>query len=150
MPGDIINSPIESRHPVDVAFGAKELDPRQQRLLDKLPAYGSEAVVKKRDVSMLDLSAMTAATGDEFALFTKGKERLVVRGGLLHGIHGVPVNPERAQALKAQGYKWSGHTHPEVNIVPSGGDRAVLEAFEQNQSVIYNPFGRFIHFGRDW
>lgn len=148
--GDIINSPIESRHPVEVAsaFG-KGLDARQQGILNMLPGYGSETIVRKRDVSMLDLAAMTASTGDEFAMFTKGGERLLVRGGLQHGIHGVPINPERAARLKAQGYRWSGHTHPETNIMPSGGDRAVLEAFEQSQSVIYNPYGRFVRFGRN-
>ena len=36
--------------------------------------------LRKRDVSMLDLSAMTAETGDEFAMFTRRGERLIVRG----------------------------------------------------------------------
>lgn len=32
---------------------------------------------------MADLSALTAHTGDEFALFTKGKDRLIIRGNSL-------------------------------------------------------------------
>ena len=49
-------------------------------VLDKLNGYGSHVTVRKRDVSMLDLAAMTAATGDEFAMFTRGGKRLIVRG----------------------------------------------------------------------
>jgi len=148
--GDTINSLIESRHPADIIFGTRGLDARQQKILDRLPGYGSEVVVNKRDVSMLALSAMTAATGDEFAMFTKGGERLVVRGGIEAGLRQVPIDIVRAIALSAQGYKWSGHTHPETNVVTSNGDRLVLKAFGQSQSVIYNPLGRFTRFGGDW
>ena len=31
--GGVISNPIETRHPVDVAFGGRELNKRQQRVL---------------------------------------------------------------------------------------------------------------------
>ena len=126
------------------------MDARQQDILSRLPGYGSELTVKKRDVSMIDLAAMTAATGDEFAMFTKGGERLICRGGVINGVNIVPINARRAAELKAQGYRWSGHTHPETSVIISDGDRVVLKAFGQAQSVVYNPFGRFTKFGGDW
>jgi len=42
--------------------------------------FDSKVIVDKKSVNMADLSALTAHTGDEFALFTKGKDRLIIRG----------------------------------------------------------------------
>ena len=62
-----IELPIEQKHTgkgnPNAVFGI-ELNNRQKDLLEKLS----------------DLSALTAHTGDEFALFTKGKDRLIIRG----------------------------------------------------------------------
>ena len=69
---------IESTHPVDVLFEAKKLSKRQMAVLGKLKGYGSQAIVNKRDVTMLDLAALTAATGDEFAMFTRKGERFLL------------------------------------------------------------------------
>ena len=54
-----IGSPIELGHPADVALGGKELSQRQQKLLNALPGFGDSVTVSKKDVSMLDLSALT-------------------------------------------------------------------------------------------
>ena len=136
-----INNPIEQGHPADIAFGAKELSPGQQEILDKLPEYGSQAIVRKRDVSMLDLSALTAKTGDEFAMFTRKGYRLIVRGD----IERVPVNSGMAKELRDAGYRCSGHTHPgfsDASLIASDGDRLILAAFGQDSSSLYNAAGR--------
>ena len=144
--GDTINapigSPIEQAHPADVVFGANGLNSRQQALLERLPGYGSQTVLKKRDVSMLDLSAITAKTGDEFAMFTRKGKRLIVRGDN----HNVPIGKMDAIRPRNDGYQWSGHTHPgfgDTSLIPSDGDRQILEAFEQSKSALYNSAGRF-------
>jgi len=137
-----IMTPVESGHPVDVLFGVKTLDKRQQGILDKLPMYGSRAVIRKKDASMLDLSALTAATGDEFAMFTHKSERLIIRGNSIR----VPIDVDDAEELYSLGYRWSGHTHPGVTsatLIPSDGDMAVLDAFQQKYSAIYNSTGKF-------
>jgi len=121
----------------------RPLTNRQQALLNELPLRGSEAKVKKSDVSMKDLSALTAKTGVEFAMFTRGSERLVIRGIK----DKVDVNRERALALKTQGYTWSGHTHVDT-LIESGGDLDILNAFDQKSSVIYNAEGEFREFFR--
>lgn len=56
------------------------LNKRQNYLLEQLPEYDSQCVVGKKSVSLSDLSALTAQTGVEFAMFTKGAERLIIRG----------------------------------------------------------------------
>jgi len=143
-----INNPIELSHPVDVAFGAKELNLKQQELLDKLPGYGSKVIVSKRDVSMLDLAALTAKTGDEFAMFTRKGERLIIRGDKSQ----VPLYKSGALELNAKGYKWSGHTHPGFDaksLVVSDGDRKILGYFTQSSSVLYNAAGKHVVFERE-
>jgi hypothetical protein len=48
-------------------------------------------------------------TGDEFAMFTTGGRRMIMRGSP----DTVPVTPAQAEALSAQGWRWSAHTHPD-------------------------------------
>jgi hypothetical protein len=114
----------------------KPLNARQQALLDQLPAYDSKADVAKDDVSMIDLAALTAKTGDEFAMFTIGSRRLIVRGDFEH----VNIDPNKAAEMRAQGYKWSGHTHAK-GLPPSKGDKEVLSGFGSERSVIYDAMG---------
>ena len=137
-----INYSIVHSHPADVAFGSKELNQRQNGILDKLPEYGSQEIFKKHEVSMLDLSAMTAKTGDEFAMFTRKGERLIVRGNK----DNVPISTYDAIMLRNEGYHWSGHKHPgigDASLIASDGDRRVLEAFRQGKSALYNSAGRY-------
>ena len=123
-----------------------ELSARQQRLLDALKEFDSRVVVMKSDVKMTDLSALTAKTGCEFAMFTRGKFRLIIRGDRYH----IDIDKNRASMLHNMGYKWSGHTHPGTDYSfcsASDGDRLILKAFEQDRSAIYNSKGQFEIFG---
>lgn len=124
-----------------VHFGT-ELSNRQKRLAEKLSSYDSKCIISKKDVNMPDLSALTADTGVEYAMFTKGKERLIIRG------NETSVNVSRAYAkeLKLQGYRWSGHTHPGMDdfcLMPSDGDREILNEFDQPCTAIYNSAGKW-------
>lgn len=78
-----IKLPIEQKHTgkgnPNAVFGI-ELNNRQKDLLEKLSEFDSKVIVDKKSVNMADLSALTAHTGDEFALFTKGKNRLIICG----------------------------------------------------------------------
>jgi hypothetical protein len=146
-----ISSPIEQgRYSGKGAPWAVErrdfpLNNRQQTLLDKLPGFDSRTTVAKSDVSMTDLASLTAKTGNEFAMFTRKQERLIIRGDHEH----VAIEPPHAVELKEHGYTWSGHTHVKVgDLVASDGDRAVLAAFEQDGSVIYDSEGKYRRFFR--
>jgi hypothetical protein len=93
---------------------------------------------------MADLAALSAATGDEFALFTKKGDRLVVRGDDGH----VYIDKNRAAMLSADGYRFSGHTHTKLyhngmELEPSDGDYGILRYFDQKESVIYNIKGGY-------
>ncbi len=142
-----IELPIEQQHtgkgnPNAVLMFGVDLNNRQKKLLNLLPEFDSRAIVPKKSVNMADLSTMTAQTGHEFAMFTKGNERLIIRGN----IYSVNITVEDAKELAENGYKWSGHTHPGADFLcmqPSDGDYAVLNCFNQNNSAIYNSKGDF-------
>ena len=142
-----IDSPIEQRNsakgnPNAIIQFNRPLNNRQQKLLDNLPEYDSNIIVNKKNVNMKDLSALTAVTGDEFALFTKGKERLVIRGNK----KSVNIDVQKAMELSRRGYKWSGHTHPGMDFLSmeiSEGDIAIWECFNQDNVAIYNSKGTY-------
>lgn len=118
------------------------LNNRQIRLLEKLPTYNSKCIMPKSEVRMSDLSALTALTNDEFAMFTKKQQRLIIRG------NSFSVNVSRAYAmeLRLQGYRWSGHTHPgtdDLCLMPSDGDKEILKIFSQRRTTIYNSLGKY-------
>jgi len=80
-----IELPIEQRNtgkgnPNAVLMFGVELNNRQKKLLEQLSDFDSKVIVPKKSVKMSDLAALTAYTGDEFAMFTNGNERLIIRG----------------------------------------------------------------------
>jgi hypothetical protein len=145
--GATIASPMRG-NPAAIFHGYADLSKRQQGLLSSLGEYGSQVTVGKRAVSMKDLAALTAHTGDEFLMLTRKGERLIMRGSQ-QGFHGV-VDDVWAKQMASQGWKWSGHTHPVLQgmsdlgtLMSSGGDRAILQAFGQSRSLILNSKGRW-------
>ncbi|MDD6490239.1 MAG: hypothetical protein PUG48_10610 [Clostridia bacterium] len=148
-----ISSSIEKRNtgkgnPNAILTFGVDLNNKQKRLLKKLPEFDSKVIVPKKSVSMSDLSALTAKTGDEFAMFTKGGNRLIIRGNKVS----VNVNIEIAGQLAREGYRWSGHTHPGYDMFcmfHSEGDKAILEQFNHKSSVIYNSKGQYNVFKKE-
>lgn len=148
-----IELPIEQKHtgkgnPNAIVTFDMPLNDRQRKLLERLPEYDSRIIVPRKSVNMADLSALTAKTGDEFAMFTKGNERLIIRGNSYR----VNISVEMAEILAADGYKWSGHTHPGIDrycLQASYGDMDILKCFNQKFGVIYNSKGNFQTFEKE-
>lgn len=144
-----ISSPIERKsttgRPSAIVTVGADLNKRQKKLLEQLPSFDSRVIVHKKDVNLKDLSALTAQSGVEFALFTKGNGRLIIRGNE----YKVDITPGKARQLAAEGWRWSGHTHPGTDIFVlnvSGGDIRVLKTFSQEKSVILNSKGQYLIF----
>lgn len=143
-----IQSPINSRNsykgkPKAVYTLDVELNKRQKKLLEKLPKADSHVFVKKSEVTMSDLSALTAKTGVEFAMFSKSGKRLIVRGDNVS----VNIDISAAKKLAKAGYRFTGHTHPgdDSNVlIASGDDYEILKTFNQTRSVTYNSKGDFM------
>lgn len=101
-----IEQPIEQQHtgkgnPNAILTFDVELNNRQAQLLEQLPDFDSRVTVPKNSVNMSDLSALTAKTGQEFAMFTKGQERLIIRGDA----NSVNIDIDTARQLAAAGYR---------------------------------------------
>jgi hypothetical protein len=122
-----------------IAAGVADLSHRQASVLTQLDGFGSRAIISKRGFGQSDVAALSAATGDEFAMFSTGGRRLLIRGNS----SGVPIGlaDGSAQGLAAQGWRWSSHVHPDGTLLSSAGDRAVLGAFENSRSAILTPSG---------
>lgn len=114
---------------------ARRLTSRQHSLLSSLSEANSQVLVRKSGVSMNDLRNLTLHTGDEFAIMTRGSQRLVLRG---QG-GAVPTLSEANAALfRQQDFRLSGHTHtPGYQAVGSDGDKAFLRALEQRRSGVW-------------
>ena len=126
-------------NPAAISRGFGALNSRQSAVLEQLPDFGSSTIAHK-SFGQRDLSALTAATGDEFAMFSVGGRRLLFRGDA----GSVPINPDMASQLAGQGWRWSSHTHPGgAGVLRSSiGDRAVLDAMGAQRSSIFNSLGQ--------
>jgi hypothetical protein len=149
-----ISSPSSGRLRA-IAIGAEQLSSNQASVLAQLETAGSKTIVPKKSFGQVDLASLSAATGDEFAMFTTGGRRLVVRGTQTS----IPISTAdgTAQALVDQGWRWSAHVHPDGTLRSSPGDRSVLSVFSNQRSAILDVAGNRMTFtpsgdsiGADW
>ena len=129
--------------PAEIHHGHGALSARQSRLLDQLPRPNDLLMLKKSDINVTDLAALTAKTGDEFALFTLGSRRIVIRGTN----NNLQLNNVLLEKLQSEHWTWSAHTHPGtrdivLNASGQAGDRGVLQVLEQDRSLILNSAAR--------
>lgn len=125
-----------------------DLNKRQKKVLEQLNKPGDSFVSTKSQIKTKDIAALTAKENVEFALFTKGNKRMIVRGTQFE----TPVGEQRLRQLAEDGWKFSAHTHPgvgDISMIASDGDIKVLYLFKQGQSVIYNSAGEYKQFFRD-
>jgi len=118
------------------AFGLLSLSylgNRQLAIHRALAESGATAFFLKRGVSMRDLRAIGRVTGDEYAMYTLGSRRFVIRGYA----NEIRVTEVMAAALSAGRYgRWSGHTHPPgFPISASTVDRWSIPLGQQRSAV---------------
>ena len=135
----------------NVKNGVVELKEHQQTLLDKLPSAGSFIRVKKKDVSLDDLAALSAKAKCEFALFNKGKNSIVLRGNY----RSCNIGKTLSEEVIDNKWEWVGHSHPTITqLTPSNADVSALKIFTwQKKSSIIDLKGRVITFTaneQDW
>lgn len=136
-----ISSPIETAktdYKTLATSSFANLTNRQKAIDEKINEVGSLYSFKKKDIKMSDLISLTAINGCEYAMFTKGSERIIIRGTRYS-----TSDYDTLLSLANQGYKWSGHTHP-FNDWPMGsnGDIEILKLFKNEWSIVYNSFGK--------
>lgn len=134
---------INGSSPAEIFYGYGELTKRQNEMLKKLPESDTMVTIHKKNFNVNDLAALTAKTGDEFAMFTLGSQKIIARGNFRE----VYLNPNLFEKLKVEGWRWSAHTHvgaKDLTLNASGntGDRGILEILSQERSLILNSAGR--------
>jgi len=107
--------------------------------------------LRNKQVNIKDLAALTAATGDEFALFSSGNSKILIHGGIKWEI------PEDVwRIISEHQYVWEGHSHPTFTgkIVASREDLDTLKLFTwQRKSYIIDLNGEVEEFTaseQDW
>lgn len=126
-----------------------KLSKRQNSIIKTITEDGKYYKFNKRDISLNDVAAITSATNSEYAMFTKGTERLIIKGNQV----GINITFKEIERLAKDGYRWTCHTHPGTSfdtLSPSGADRESLRIFKeynkQSRSSIYNSAGNFVIF----
>ena len=142
---EVITISSPARNLRAIATGAETLNTNQTKVLSQLSEYGKSTTVPKKTFGQTDLAAISAATGDEFAMFTTGGQRMIMRGNATS----VPITPAKAQELSSKGWRWSSHTHPDGVMRSSSGDQKVLSQFKNQRSAILDTTGKRTSFTKE-
>ena len=127
--------------------GKVELKEKQKLLLGGLEKAGDFVQLKKKDVSLDDLAALSAYQKCEFAIFTKGKNRILLRGNY----NSCNISETLSEIVLDKRWEWTGHSHPTITkLSASSADRNALKHFTwQKESSIIDLKGNTITFTSD-
>ena len=131
--------------------GKVTLRREQKKLLEQVPEVGNWTKLRKKQVSVKDLAALTASTGHEFAVFT-GKSSKILIHGTSKSWH---IPHDAWEVIKSNQYEWTAHSHPTMTkITVSPEDRETLKLFTwQEKSTIIDLKGNTKEFTastQDW
>lgn len=131
--------------------GKVTLRREQKKLLEQVPEVGDWTKLRKKQVSVKDLAALTASTGHEFAVFT-GKSSKILIHGTSKSWH---IPHDAWEVIKSNQYEWTAHSHPTMTkITVSPEDRETLKLFTwQEKSTIIDLKGNTKEFTastQDW
>lgn len=119
--------------------GNYALERRHRFLLDKIPKAGTWARIKNHQASLEDLAALTAFTGDEFALFSAKGHKIIFHGKRIRW----NLPNDAFEEICAKKMVWEGHSHPHPgDLMPSDADRKTLKLLTwQKRSTIIDVEG---------
>lgn len=127
----------------DIAAGKAGLDKRRQNILGRLGESGSSHRFEKGSISNRDLAYLSAATGNEFALFRSKNEDILVRGNA----RTCDVSGELGEEILEKMYEWVAHSHVDGgNLAASVEDRDTLRKLKQKKSIIIGIDGQEVEF----
>lgn len=131
--------------------GEIALKEHQENILKQFENGKTFVVIKKRKVKLDDLAAFTAVTKAEFALFTKGKNVILLKGSY----SSCTIPASLLQKLIDEKWIFTGHSHPTfTGLKASFADISVLKRFTwQKESRIIDLSGKtkpFTANEQDW
>ena len=116
-------------------------------ILSQIEARFSWAQVPVESADIYTLAALTAETGDEFAMFARNNVKIVLHGASADG-RAWSIPEDLARRIFDEQLRWTGHSHPTTeNLQPSVDDRKTLRLFTwQEKSDIVDLHGKTISF----
>ena len=98
-----------------------------------IPDKGQWIELRKKQVDVKDLAALTAATGHEFAIFTGASSKILVHG-TSKSWH---IPHEAWNIIKENQYEWTAHSHPTyTKLEESDEDIKTLSLFTWQKKVL--------------
>lgn len=126
---------------------AAKLSEADARILETIAERFSWTEVPTEAADIYTLAALTARTGDEFAMFARGNVKIIMHGA---GANGMPwtLPKDLARRVFDEQLRWTGHSHPTtMDLRASKDDRKTLAVFKwQKKSTIVDLTGKTIPF----
>ena len=134
-----------SRYVDAVRNGSGPLRAADEAILSRLPKAGDWVQVGSADADIYTLGSLTAKTGSEFASFSRGEVKIIVRGTKTTKWR---LPEDLARRIYTEQLRWDAHSHPTtINLRPSTEDRNTLKLFTwQKKSRIIDITGKVIEF----
>lgn len=127
--------------------GNVTLRKKQKEALSKVPEAGNWNYFRNKEVTIQDLAALTAATGDEFALFSGRNGKIVIHGNSMKW----NIPEDAWNEINNHQMTWLAHSHPTMaNLRESPEDIETLKLFTwQAKSCIVDLNGSVKEFDTD-
>lgn len=131
----------------NLSSGDITLRKKQKEVLKKVPKAGDWNYFRNKEVDIKDLAALTAATGDEFALFAGKNGKIVIHGNSMKW----NIPEEAWNEIKNNQMIWIAHSHPTITkLRESPEDIETLKLFTwQKKSSIIDLQGNIKEFDAD-
>lgn len=132
--------------------GTINLRRRHKDIITQIPTRGDYAYFRKHQIQIEDLAPLTAATGDEFAIFDAGNNKILA----IHGGTKWNIPKEAWKEIEENQMPWVAHSHDITSRpLPSSEDRYTLRNYFtwQDSSAIINIRGEIEPFTKeeaDW
>ena len=126
---------------------AAKLSEADAKILETIAERFSWTEVPTEAADIYTLAALTARTGDEFAMFARGNVKIIMHGASANGIPWT-LPEDLARRVFDEQLRWTGHSHPTtMNLRASDDDRKTLAVFKwQKKSTIVDLTGKTIPF----
>ena len=126
---DVLTQGPRMSSPSAYASGYKQLPRRLQAIDDVLLEAGDSMIIHRGKVSLNDIRYLSAINDAEYALLTRGSQRMIIRGEL----ESVRL-PKDAFELGKEGWRFSGHSHPK-GANSNTADKSILGRFVKGQEI---------------